>query len=327
MNIALRQMTQLDWTIPTVDPQPDIPIAEYERRMVELYHAANCRWVLVYADREHAANLAFLTHFDPRFEEALLVLGPHEKRALLLGNEGIGYASQAKPALEIVLCQSFGLMGQPRNIAPRLDALLVALGLGSGDRVGVVGWKYLEAGEDDDLLSPAFVPTYLTRQLQRIVGDNGHLIDATHVLMHPTQGLKSRNSAAQIAAFEWAARHASAAVQRVICGARPGQSEFDTAQLLAYPGLPFSCHPMIGSAGPNEPVVGLRSPSMRTLTYGDGVFAAVGYVGALCARAAYWQQNPRRHLSITMLCPITGQYQRGIKPCAWVSVVTRCLTP
>ncbi|HVQ31745.1 MAG TPA: hypothetical protein VMV21_19260, partial [Vicinamibacteria bacterium] len=34
----------------------------------ELTHA------LVYGDREHFANLAFLTGFDPRFEEALLVV-------------------------------------------------------------------------------------------------------------------------------------------------------------------------------------------------------------------------------------------------------------
>ena len=31
--------------------------------------------LVVYADREHFANLAFLTGFDPRFEEAMLILG------------------------------------------------------------------------------------------------------------------------------------------------------------------------------------------------------------------------------------------------------------
>ncbi|HZS93019.1 MAG TPA: hypothetical protein VFE42_36710 [Chloroflexota bacterium] len=32
--------------------------------------------LLVYVDREHFANLAYLTGFDPRFEEALLILKP-----------------------------------------------------------------------------------------------------------------------------------------------------------------------------------------------------------------------------------------------------------
>ena len=30
--------------------------------------------LVVYADREHSANLAYLTGFDPRFEEAALVV-------------------------------------------------------------------------------------------------------------------------------------------------------------------------------------------------------------------------------------------------------------
>ena len=36
--------------------------------------------LVVYADREHSANLAYLTGFDPRFEEAILVVGPDGSR-------------------------------------------------------------------------------------------------------------------------------------------------------------------------------------------------------------------------------------------------------
>ena len=35
--------------------------------------------LVVYADREHSANLAYLTGFDPRFEEAMLVVGPDRR--------------------------------------------------------------------------------------------------------------------------------------------------------------------------------------------------------------------------------------------------------
>ena len=31
--------------------------------------------VVVWADREHSANLAYLSGFDPRFEEAVLIVG------------------------------------------------------------------------------------------------------------------------------------------------------------------------------------------------------------------------------------------------------------
>lgn len=285
MNISLRAVN-LPEIRPPSDAQPHISAALYDQRMADLYAAADCRWVLVYGDREHAANLAFLTHFDPRFEEALLLLGPNQQRTLIVGNEGMGYISQIRPTLNVVLCQTFGLMGQPRNLAPRLDHVLRELGLREGDAVGMVGWKYLDAEEDhdDDAALPAFVPAWMLRHVQRIVGSAVPLRDVTAVLMHPTHGLKANNAAAQIAAFEWAAQHSSAAVQSVIGHVRPGQRECDLASAMGYPGLPFSCHPMLNSASPSEPVVGLRSAGTRTLQYGDAVFAAIGYVGALCAR-------------------------------------------
>ena len=50
--------------------------------------APECDWLVVYADREHLANIAFLSGYDPRFEEALLLLGPRQRRVLVVGNEG-----------------------------------------------------------------------------------------------------------------------------------------------------------------------------------------------------------------------------------------------
>ena len=51
--------------------------------------------LVVYADREHSANLAYLTGFDPRFEEAMLVVGadrragrPGGQRVLRHGRRG-----------------------------------------------------------------------------------------------------------------------------------------------------------------------------------------------------------------------------------------------
>lgn len=41
---------------------------------------------LIYGDREHAGNLAWLTGFAPRFEEALWIQGPSERPVLIVGN-------------------------------------------------------------------------------------------------------------------------------------------------------------------------------------------------------------------------------------------------
>jgi hypothetical protein len=47
--------------------------------------------LVVYGDREHFANLAWLTQMDPRFEEMLLVIGPASRPLIILGNECEGY--------------------------------------------------------------------------------------------------------------------------------------------------------------------------------------------------------------------------------------------
>lgn len=80
------------------DAMPTIPDALYVERVERLRARADARGydrLVVYADREHSANLAYLTRFDPRFEEAILVLGPTGEPAILVGNECWGMAGAA----------------------------------------------------------------------------------------------------------------------------------------------------------------------------------------------------------------------------------------
>ena len=46
----------------------------------EKMDARNLTHAVIYGDREHYANLAYLTGFDPRFEEALLIVGKLARR-------------------------------------------------------------------------------------------------------------------------------------------------------------------------------------------------------------------------------------------------------
>lgn len=264
------------------DPPP-IPVAEYEQRCNDLLAEAATPWVAVYGDREHSANLLFLTGFDPRFEEALLLLGPGGKRVLLVGNEGIVHAVVARPPLEVVLFQGFSLMAQPRDRTPNLDASLREAGLSWGDQVGVVGWKYLTAAETDTPSRPAWVPVVIVDALERVTG--AAAIDVTSVLMNPGNGLRIQNSVDQIAAFAWAALRSSQAVFRVVRGARPGMTERDAAALMGYAGEPASMHPIVASGAPGEAINGLRSPGGRTIGLEDGISCGIGYWGSLCCRA------------------------------------------
>src|SRR5918999_2675862 len=162
---------------------PAIDATEYERRCDETLARAGTPWVAIYGDREHSANFLFLTGFDPRFEEALLLLGPGQRRVLLVGNEGVVHAVVAGLPLEIELFQGFSLMGQPRQSTPRLDRVLDGLGLASADQVGVVGWKYLTAAESDDPSHPAWAPAVIVDSLRLVTGTDP--IDVTAVLMDP----------------------------------------------------------------------------------------------------------------------------------------------
>ena len=54
--------------------QPAVPAATYAARADAAYERAGCDWLVIYGDREHLANIEFLSGFEPRFEEAVLVL-------------------------------------------------------------------------------------------------------------------------------------------------------------------------------------------------------------------------------------------------------------
>ena len=163
-DVILRHVPLPDETA-TAEP-PAIDAAEYERRCDETVARAGTPWVAVYGDREHSANLLFLTGFDPRFEEALLLLGPGKRRVLLVGNEGVVHAVVAGLSLQTELFQGFSLMGQPRELTPRLDRVLADVGLQAGDQVGVVGWKYLTPRESEDPSRPSWVPAVIVMAIQ-----------------------------------------------------------------------------------------------------------------------------------------------------------------
>ena len=269
---------------PTIDP------GEYARRCDEALTRAGTPWVAVYGDREHSANLLFLTGFDPRFEEALLLLGPAGKRMLLVGNEGVVHTAIAGLPLEVMLFQGFSLMGQPREKAPNLVRVLQGSGLEAGDEVGVVGWKYLTAAETfSDPRQPAWAPTILTDAFDHVTGVTP--VDVTAVLMNPGDGLRARNSADQIATFAWAALRASQAVFRVVQATRTGLTERDIAANMRYAGEPLSMHPIVASGTPGEAINGLRSPTGREVNAGDGITCGIGYWGSLCCRAGLLEQT------------------------------------
>ena len=141
MAINLAPVTLPDFGPVTAD-QPQIPAETYAARADTALKAAGTDWLVVYADREHFGNIMFLSGFEPRFEEALLLLGPKGKRVVITGNESESYTVLAGlPGVEVLRAQSFSLMGQDRTQNPRLVDRLKDAGIGKGQSIGLVGWK------------------------------------------------------------------------------------------------------------------------------------------------------------------------------------------
>lgn len=267
--------------------EPVIPAATYEARIAAARRRAldaGYDVLLVYADREHFANLAYLTGFDPRFEEALLVLPPEGTPTLLAGNENMAYTAVSPLKLRRVLYQTFSLLSQPRSSSPPLAQALRDAGVAATgrQRIGLAGWKYFGAGESPRPEHWLETPAYLVDTLR----DMGcEVLNAGPIFMDPEQGLRAVNDVDQLASFEFAATHGSQGLRHLLFNVRPGMSEFETFQLLAPIGLPLCYHPVVFSGA--RTALGLASPSSRVLKTGDPVFAALGYWGSNNARGGF----------------------------------------
>jgi hypothetical protein len=276
----LAEITLPDFGMP--DVRPEIPASLYAERIERLREraaAAGFDRLVVYADREHSASLAYLTGFDPRFEEAVLVLGPGGDPAILVGNECRGMAAAAPLPMRPVLFQDLSLPSQPRDRSRPLADILGDEGIRAGSRVAVVGWKtYAEPTMID-------APAFLVDELRRITGPGGAVENATGLLIDPADGLRVINEVEQLAAFEYAACQTSQGVRRLLFGLRPGMTEREAVRLLDWNGMPLSCHLML-SAGPRA-ALGLLSPGDRPIGRGDPFTVAFGIWGALNCRAGF----------------------------------------
>jgi hypothetical protein len=269
-----------DFGMPDAEPliDPSIYLARLERLRTAMDTRGYDRLV-IYADREHSANLSWLSGFDPRFEEAVAIVGPSGDPAILVGNECWGTAGAAPLPMRRVLFQDLSLPGQPRDRSRPLSEIFGDEGITSGTTVGVVGWKsYADR-------SAIEIPAFIVDQLRRCTGATALVENATDVLIHAGDGLRVQNEVEQLAALEYAACQTSNGVRRLLFGLRPGMSEREAVRLLDWNGMPLSCHVML-TAGPRA-TFGLLSPSDRRIERGDRFTTAFGVWGALDCRAGF----------------------------------------
>jgi Xaa-Pro aminopeptidase len=281
----MTRLIRIDWPDHgSPDLPPPLSLAECAGRLAALRSAAAAHGydvIVVYGDREHAANLHWLTGFDPRFEEAVLVVTPGDA-LLLAGNECLAYTAVsplvAAGVVRTGLCSSLSLPSQPRG-GRRLADWLADM-LATDDRVGAVGWKWFGPDEVDDPATALDLPVFLADPLRRLAG---RVENATDLMMHPVHGLRARVDAAEIARLEFANHMAAAAVKRMIFAFREGMSDFQAVEAARVGGLPLGCH--ITFAVGDAP--GLSGPAGRHLTAGQPVSFNICHWGANICRAGW----------------------------------------
>src|ERR1700761_8401550 len=156
---------------------PQISGEELEQRLLAVRSRMQQRklsHLVVYGEREHFANLAYLTGFDPRFEEAVLVVGPSPTPLLIVGNECEAYVAVsplfAEGKLRRERFQTFSLLNQPREHSRQIKEIFAGEGINDTATVGCVGWKYFSETEVPDSQHAIDLPAYLADTLRLLAG-------------------------------------------------------------------------------------------------------------------------------------------------------------
>jgi Xaa-Pro aminopeptidase len=265
--------------------KPELPDKVYGARLKnfrEIMKSQRLDCVVVYADREHYANFRYFAGFEPRFEEALLILHVNDPSYLILGNEIYPMHDTAKLPSSAFLYPVFSLPNQPMENYRPLDELLTDCGLKNAMRVGLVGWKLFSREKSSDGTSE--IPSFIVDSLRRVAGES-NLAYATGALIDPEFGLRVSHGLDEIAVLEYGASCAAFAVYNALTHLREGLSEEELADFYLTRGAQHSCHPM-ALAGKNLSR-GIVSPGANVIKRGDGLIISVGLEGGLTCREGY----------------------------------------
>ena len=281
----MTRLIRIDWPDNgSPDLPPQLGLVECEARLQALRSAAAAQGhdvIVVYGDREHAANLHWLTGFDPRFEEAVLVVTPGDA-LLLAGNECLAYTAVSPlvqaGVVRVGHCASLSLPSQPRGGRRLVDWLADMLAL--DDRVGAIGWKWFDADEVDDPATALEVPAFLADPLRKLAA---RVENATGLMMHPAHGLRARVDAAEIARLEFANHMAAAALRRMVFALREGMTDFQAVEAARVGGLPLGCHSTFAMGD----APGLCGPSGQHLALGQPLGFNICHWGANICRAGW----------------------------------------
>lgn len=289
----LKEITWPDFGSEKLPPQ--FPFAEYQSRIQacqELLKKHNYTHLIIYADREHFANLTYLTGFDPRFEESLMIIRASEKPLILIGNECFAYVD-ASPLcqnnqLRKELYQSFSLLNQPRTKSRKLIDILKDEKIVSNSCIGCVGTKYFDNQESADPQHAIDIPAYITDILRNLAGF-ANVINASDLFLHPEYGLRTTLGIYDIAYMEYTNCLASEGVKDMLFAIKEGITDFELVKKVGYNGTPLGCHLTFLTDANQQ--YGLCSPEGAVIKKGSVFATNFCYWGANICRAGWIANN------------------------------------
>lgn len=287
----------IDQLIPEIpinyDEVPVVTTEEYLARIEALLDLADEReytHVLVYADREHYSNMEYLSNFDPRFEEALLVLRRDEIPKAILGKEGMMYSGIIPYEVDAELFETFGLLGQSRGNGRQLKDILSSTGIDENSKVGVIGWKYFTAEEFENYKHTLEIPHYMVEILASLVKKE-NILNANDLMISNDFGLRHNLDAKELIFFEVSSTKASRNVLNVIKNLKEGVSEIEASKYLCIDGDPIQTHPNVNFGATNS-LYGIASPTYhQKLSYGDLIAIGMGYRRSQVHRIGVYARN------------------------------------
>jgi hypothetical protein len=293
--VFLKEIDWPDFGMPASKAVPQPSVSEIEdrlRKCRELMNIRNLTHLIVYGDREHFANLMYLTHFDPKFEEALLIIKIDETPLILVGNECGGHLSVSplfnSGKLRQERYQTFSLLNQPRSHSRPLESVFISEGVNNNSKVGCVGWKYFSGIEFPNPEKMIDIPSYIVETLRSVCGyDN--VVNSTDLLMSPTYGLRTQCSVHEIAFFEYSNIMASEGMKNLLKNFKSDVTDFELIKEYQFTGYPLSCHIGIKSSGNQH--IGLSSPVGAVIKKGEPFSTGIAYWGSNICRAGWVAEN------------------------------------
>ncbi|UOQ85793.1 M24 family metallopeptidase [Gracilibacillus salinarum] len=240
--------------------------------------------LVIYADREHGGNFGYLTGFEPRFEEAVLVLHITGKAYMLLGNESLRMHQYSRITVEAIHTPYFSLPNQPMGNTDTLQMLFESAGILKDMQVGMVGWKLFTSSlEDNKQLYD--VPFFIVDTVQKMVSESGIVKNATDLFINPDQGVRTKMNANEIAHYEFGATLASSRMLNMLDNIEPGKTEMELADELAAFGQPNNVQTIVATG--DRFTNAIVAPRAKKVSVGDTFSSTLGYRGGLTSRSGY----------------------------------------